>query len=148
MNKRTAFAIATVPIVLLLVGTVASKAQAWDGGYGYQGWHGGYNYGYGYHYSQGYQQGYYDASNNLQQQQCDDWTNWCKGYNAGFSSYTDNSQQQEQTQGQSSFISVRGNNNIVGVKQSQEGQQSGDGYNPSGYDGSNPNCRALCLSIR
>ena len=84
----------------------------------------------------------------------DDWTNWCKGYNAGFSSYTDNSQQQEQTQGQSSFINVRGNNNVIGLKQSQgqgqdQNQQSSNygpgedigSYSPSGYDSNaNPNC--------
>src|SRR5438132_1188823 len=117
MNIRTTFTIATIPLVLFMMGAVETANQVyawgWGGwGYGYRtdsfGYGGGYD-GYGHYglywhqnccnglssgtiYRLGYNQGYIDSSNN-NAYNCDGHSyTYCNGYSAGFSAGQNNNQ--------------------------------------------------------
>ena len=113
MIGRTSFVIAAIPIAFLLIGMVATgpKAQAWDGGYGFWGFHHWHHFGLGdCCFGNGQSEGLWNqgcCNSGLQSDCCNGPSvcgNYCdNNYNQcdSCNNLPNNNQQQESTQGSS-----------------------------------------------
>jgi hypothetical protein len=99
-----------------------------------------YNTGYGHGYADG-QNGYstVDACQNHSQAFCD-------GYHQGYRDASSNSGNNGFQQGESSQVSIHGNNNDVNINQAQN-VQSGEGDGGNSYHGTNPKCVLICTTV-